>query len=185
MINLLPDETKRQLRAAHANTALVKYVMFLGLAIAFLVIACGGTYLLLVNDKAINEKLAQTSNNGSSSTSSVQSQADKLQADLVTSKAIINQQLLYSDIITGIGAAMPAGAVIDGISLSDTILNSPITVQVRATSSNIEPTMKANFQRSSLFSSYSLVSTMPNAGDASGYGTLMTISLTINKGAAK
>ena len=51
MINLLPPEEKRQLRAARTNTLLLRYNLSLVGAVVFLGLAIGVTYVYLSNTK--------------------------------------------------------------------------------------------------------------------------------------
>ena len=66
MINLLPPEEKRQLRAARTNTLLARYNIILLVAVVFLGLAIGVVYLYLTNTKAsadqtVRENTSQTS----------------------------------------------------------------------------------------------------------------------------
>ena len=52
MINLLPDNYKKQLRAARANVTIARYTGVIVLAFGFLVLVLFGSYLLLSQTKA-------------------------------------------------------------------------------------------------------------------------------------
>jgi len=183
MINLLPDDTKQQIRAARTNSMLVKYIVFLGFAIAFLALACATVYFLLLNNKMLAEELAKSSQpKATTSYSSAKQQADALRTSFATAKGILDQQVIYSDIIAGIAAALPSEIVLDSLSLSNSTLGTPITLQARARSSTNVSKMKENFEKSSLFSNYSVLSIVTDQKDSSGYPVTISISLTINKG---
>ncbi len=78
MINLLPDETKRQLKAARLNTVLIKYIIFLVLAAIFLGAACGISYAVLSNSKDDAEKVISQNQNKLNSDTSIIEQANQL-----------------------------------------------------------------------------------------------------------
>lgn len=182
MINLLPDETKKQISAARTNITLVRYIVFLGFAIVFLTLACSTTYFILVNNKAVAERIIENGNLKTNSYSSVKKQADSLRNSLTTAKNILSQQTVYSSIITGIGATLPPGIILNELSLSNSTIGTPITILARARSVDDVTKLKANFHNSTLFSNFSVISQATTTTDSSGYPVEISISLTINKG---
>lgn len=183
MINLLPDETKRQIRAAHTNTMLVKYLLVLGFAIGFLVLACTASYFFLVNTKESNQKILDSGQSQTSIYSVLKKQVDTLRSNLSTATSILDEQVSYSSIIMEIASVLPSGVVMDSLNLDGSTLGTPITLQLRASSSNIEPEIKQGFQsKPQLFSNYNLQTITTAQGDASGLSALISISITINKG---
>jgi Tfp pilus assembly protein PilN len=184
MINLLPDETKRQIRAARANTSLIKYVIFLGFSVVFLGLACGTAYLSLMNSKTSAENIIANSQSKNNSNSSVTSQYNTIVANFAIASSILNQQVSYSNIIMDLAAALPTGTVLDTISLTNDTLNAPMALKIRAKTTDAVATIKANFQKSSMFSNYSLQSLSSSASNGSGYPVEISIGITINKNAA-
>jgi Tfp pilus assembly protein PilN len=182
MINLLPDDAKQQICAARTNIALIRYIIFLGFAVAFLVLIYSATYLLLVNIKANNEKLAETSQSKTTSSSSVKNQANILRTNLSTAKSILDQQLIYSDVIMGIAAALPPGIILETLSLNDSTFGTPIILTAHARSADDVPKIEENFQKSQLFSNYKLQSTTPDPDDSSGYPITVSMSIMVNRG---
>lgn len=182
MINLLPEETKAQLRAAHTNAMLIKYLAFLGLAVAFLVLACGMSYLFLSNNKARIEQLEDNSQSTVSLFSVAQKQLNTIRSNISTAKSIMDQQVSYYDIVTGIAAALPSGIVIDKLNVDNSTIGKPITLLARAKTDNNVPQLKDNFAKSPLFSNYTLNAVTNTAGDSSGYPVQVSITITINKG---
>jgi Tfp pilus assembly protein PilN len=171
MINLLPNGTKQQIRAARTNAILLNYIIFLGLAIIFLALACAATYLILTNEK----------NSATNQPKTTQSSQTDNQS---TAKDILDQQISYSNIITGIAAALPSGVILDKLSLSNNSFNMPLTLQFYARSTDDAAKLKDNF-KSTLFSNPSIQSTLTDSNGPSGYPNKITISVTINKGAAQ
>jgi Tfp pilus assembly protein PilN len=184
MINLLPDDTKRQIRAARANSSLVKIIIFLGFSFIFLVLACVASYMFLDNSKTDAEKVITTNQSKSNSYSSVSSQAKAIESKLSTAKSILNQQILYSNIITGIATVLPNGVVLDDLSLSNDTLGTPMVLKLRARTYDQVVNLKNNFQKSLLFSGYSLQSLQSDPNDTTGYPVQITVGVTINKSAS-
>jgi Tfp pilus assembly protein PilN len=186
MINLLPDEVKKEIRAARSNVALFNYIIIIFLAVLFLAGIFATVYVVLTNTKTNAENVIKENHSRTTSYTSVQQQADSLKASLSTAKTILDRQTLYSKVLTGIAGAMPSGVVISNLNLSPTALGTPITLQAYAKSTADALKLKDNFQRSSLFSGVSFQSLTPgSASAASGYPIGITLSLTINKGAAQ
>ena len=181
MINLLPDETKKQLRAAHSNVILIRYLVILGAAATFLVLAFAVSYYFIFNIKSANN----TADNNSQSTTILYSSAKKqltaLQSSLSTAKNILNQQISYSDVITNIATILPSGIVINKLTLTNNLTGPIATFKALATSANGAAEIKENFTKSLLFSNYSETITN-NQNDPSGFPVQVSISVTLNKG---
>jgi len=124
--------------------------------------------------------------NASKSTaySSVQAQANSLKASLTSAKTILDKEVDYTKILTGIARVMPAGVVLDTLSLSPTTLGVPITLQAYAKTTSAALALKDNFQKSPLFSSVTFLSLSNGASQATGYPVSISLSLTINRSAA-
>jgi len=183
MINLLPDETKKQLRAARINVTLARYLIFLAFASGFLVLACGTSYLFLMNSRPSNTKpVSSTNQTETAAYDAAKAQYSTFTTSFSTAKTILDQQVSYSDIITSIGASLPTGVIIENLIIDGTKINSPITIQVKAKSADDAPKMKENFEKSTMFKSFSIQSVTTTQNDPSGYSVAISISLTINKG---
>ena len=181
MINLLPDETKKQLRAARSNTGLVKYVVFLGCSVIFLAVACQVSYVFLNGTKIEAEKIITNNESKSDSYLSVSSQANAIVAKLSTAKTILDKQVSYSSIIMGIGAVLPEGVVLDELSLSSTSLSSTTSLKMHAKTTGLTDKLKTNFQQSTLFSNFTIQSSNTSSADNSGYPVEINASISINR----
>jgi len=184
MINLLPDETKRQLRAARTNSSLIKYIIFLLISIVFLSLACAASYVIMNDSHTNAEKIIATSQTKSDSYLSVVNQATALSQKLLLTKNILDQQISYSNIIMGLAAVFPEGVVIDSLSLSNSTIGTPTTIKARAKTASDSTLLKTNLQNSLLFSNYSLKSITTDPSDTTGYPVLINIEITINKSAS-
>lgn len=184
MINLLPEETKRQLRAAHTNVLLFKYLLVLGAGAAFLSLAFGASYIFLTNNKVAIEKLEDNSQSTVSLYSVAQKQLNSIVSSVTTAKNILDQQVSYSNIIAGIAAALPTGVIIDKLTVDNSTIGKPITLIAKAKSADSAPLMKDSFASSTLFSNYNLLSMTTDVSDPSGFPVQISFSITINKGSA-
>lgn len=185
MINLLPDTSKKRIRAARANVTLLNYMLILGLGVGFLALICGGVYVVLIGSQADAERLISTNKSKSTAYSSVEAQGTALRTGLTGAKTILDQEVVYSKIVTGIAKLMPSGVVLDALNLSPTTLGAPTTLQFFAKTTKDALALKDNFQASPLFSGVSFQSLSSTPGQSSGYPVSATLNLTINKSAAR
>ncbi len=184
MINLLPDDTKKQIQAARMNVSLVRYIIVIGLSLTFLALACTVSYFFLVNTKIAAEESILDNQPGIDNSASAEAQATSLRNNLLGAKNILNREIRYSEVITGIAAAMPSGVILDSLSLDNSTFGAPITLQARARDTESALKLKDNFQSSPLFSNFSLQTLSTNQGGSSDYPVSVTISVTINKGSS-
>ena len=179
MINLLPFETKQQIQAARINVILFRYIIFLTISAGFLTLACLTTYLF-INNSFVFAKTAVAN----TSSSKVQSDAAALKTNLANAKNILDQQVLYSKVISAITSALPSGTKINTLSINDGSFGTTTTLSVLATKANLETSLKTSFGNSKYFSNYKLESTTASQDPTSKYPFTINISITINKVAA-
>ncbi len=182
MINLLPYETKSEIRAARSNVTLMKYIFVVLAGVAFLAAVAGGVYTILMSTKSSAETIIQGNQSKTNSISASQSQAASLKASLANAKSILDQEIRYSDILTKIGSLMPSGAVIESLNLTPDSFGKPTTLTIHAKSTDDALAVKDKFQTSPLFSNMSFVSIAnDNSGQTTGYPITAVLNVTINK----
>jgi Tfp pilus assembly protein PilN len=184
MINLLPEESKKEIRAARTNVTLLNYIIILFLGIAFLVLICIGVYFVLTNTQADAERLINVSKSKSASYTSVAAQGSALRAGLSSAKTILDQEVVYTKILTGIAALMPSGVVLNSLNLSPSVFGTPTTLQFFAKTTKDALALKDSVQTSPLFSNVSF-QTLSNSSQSSDYPVSATLSVTINKASAR
>ena len=184
MINLLPYDMKKQTRAARTNVALIRYVVVLGIAIAFVTLACGASYVFLSFEKSTNDQVAERTKTQKVSPNSAQGQVNTLRSKLTTAKNILDQQFTYSDVLTSLGTLLPKGTVLDSLSLTNSSFGTSVNLKVHATSADLESKLSQAFANSTQFSGYTLI-TKTDDTSYSGYPTAISFSVTLNKGIAR
>lgn len=181
MINLLPEDLKKEIRAARSNVKLFHYIVVLILGVIFLVLASVGVYIVLLNTQADAERLINVSKSKSASYASAASQGSALQASLSSAKTILDQEVVYTKILTGIAALMPSGVVLDSLDLSPATFGSPTSMQFFAKTTKDALALKDNLQTSSLFSNISF-KTLSSNSQLAGYPVSAILNVTISKG---
>lgn len=185
MINLLPDSTKREIRAARTNVVLRRYVTVLAAAMIFLATVGYGVYVVLMDTQTSAENTLKDNQAKASSYLTSKNQVASFQASLATAKATLDKEVRYSKVITGIAALMPTGAVLDSLNLSTTSFGTPTTLTVYAKTTTAALAVKDNFQSSPLFSNVAFVSLSSASQQSKDYPITATLSVTINRGAAQ
>ena len=183
MINLLSNEAKKQIKASYANTILVKCLAWLGVAVLFLALSCLFSYLFLSNDKNQKDQSSATVQPTQILYNTTKTKFDGIKSDIDKAKSLLSAQSSYSDVIIGIANALPSGTILDSLSMDQTSYSSPISLKVKARSNDRVSAIKTGFDNSSLFSGYSQTVTTDQS-DQSGYPVIVTVSVSINKGAS-
>jgi hypothetical protein len=152
MINLLPPEEKRQLRAAHTNTLLVRYNFFLLSAVAFLGLAVGITYLYLTSTKAAADQQISDAQVETGGYAETQAEAQQFRSNLATAKQILDREVTYTNVIITIAHLMPNGVVLELLNLDAEAFGTETTLLASAKDYDRALAFKDAFQNSPLFS---------------------------------
>ena len=190
MINLLPDDYKKDVIAARLNVTLLNYILILfGLLISVALIF-GLFFVTLENNQSTalsnkdsSQKLANNYNND-------QSIANEFNSNLSIARNIFADEIAYSTIITAIAEALPSGVVLDTISLQNTSINQQSTFSLHAKNYAKVSELKDSLKKSKVFSNVSLQNVQANSeyvpggsggGLYSDYQVSLTLSAKINK----
>lgn len=179
MINLLPYDNKKQLRAARHNVILAKCLGFLLAGIVFLTISCVVTYKLLKTDGITAHPSIAEDYISNTNQPPITDEMDSIGPELATAKIIINSRTSYSDIITEISSTLPDGAIIDTISINNSSPGQPSMLYIRTKDQNIGQQVKNKLTKSKLFSSPKIVNVTSAKDSTSDYPYTTTISLII------
>lgn len=184
MINLLPDDAKKEVRAARTNVKLVNYLIILGLGVIFLGGISTGVYFILLSNEADAKALVAENTSKSATFSSVRSDADTIRASLSSAKLILDNEVAYTKVMIGIAAVMPKGVVLEKLTLSPATFGTPTTIQAYAKTTAAALALKDSFQQSPLFSNVTLES-LATGAQTGEYPITINLGLTINKAAAQ
>lgn len=182
MINLLPHDETRQLRAARTNVLLLRYNILLIGAVVFLLISVGITYLQLARTKDLAENKIADNTTRSSSFAPVENQANQFRTNLGTAKQILDKEVAYTDVVLAIAKVLPSGIVLDNLNLDAQTFGTPITLIAYAKNYESALSLKDSFQKSNIFSDVHFESI--SRGDSTttpDYPVTVNISVTIIK----
>ena len=183
MINLLPPEEKRQLRAARTNWLLMRYNLLLIGAVIFLALAIGVAYVYLTAAKANAETVITENKAKVVDFTEVQAEADAFRSNLTTAKQILDNEVVYTKVMLAIAALMPSGTVLDKLNLDSQTFGTQTTLAARTSNYENALKLKEAFQKSPLFTDVHFQSI--NSGGVAPYPLMVNLNVTIKKDAAK
>lgn len=189
MINLLPDEVKRDIRAARMNVLLLKYNLY---TFVFLLMLIGISAMFFVFLNFTQSSAVQTSTKNQEKSVKlldVQKEADQYKNNLAMAKKILDESINYTDVILSITELVPSGVVLDFINLKPEDFGTPLQFAAHATSFDKASQLKDNFQNSEIFSNVFIqnLADAGNSGSSEGsseqgsYPIGFTLSAQLNK----
>lgn len=182
MINLLPDTQKIEIRSARVNVVLTRYIVIILLAFAFLAALLAGSYVVLSQTKSTAEKRIAL-NSAKTEADTTKAQVDALSASLSQTKTILDQEVLYSNVLMNIGQQMPTGTVLASVSLnSASFTGTPITLKAYAKTTDDAVALRQKFQSTPIFTNVNFDSVTDAAGIA-GYPVSVSMTLVVTKAA--
>jgi Tfp pilus assembly protein PilN len=186
VINLLPHEEQRQLRAARTNVLLFRYNLLLLGAVAFLIIAVSTTYIYLTNTKDLAQLNITQNNDKSSSFIPIKNQADQFRTNLATAKQILDREVTYTKVVLAIAKVLPSGVVLENLNLDSQTFGTATTLVAHAKDYSRALALKESFQTSNLFSDvhFESIATGDSTSNAD-YPVTVNLNVTITKDAAK
>ncbi len=120
MINLLPPEVREDLIFARRNTQLLRWVIAMILVIiAIFVVVIVGQLYIDQSSKSYRTQIEQTQNELKvQKLEETQKKVENISGSLKLAIQVLSRQLLFSSILKQIGAAMPEGSVLTGLSIT-------------------------------------------------------------------
>lgn len=180
MINLLPPEEKRQLRAARTNTLLARYNFILLGAVAFLALAVGIVYLYLTTTKATADQVVRENTAATSDYATVLTDAQTFRTNLATAKQILDREIAYSKVIITIAQIIPSGVVLNSLTLDAETFGTETTLSAQARDYASALAFKDALQASTFFSDAHFQTVNASGGNPE-YPLLVDLNVTIAK----
>lgn len=184
MINLLPPNEKRQIRAARSNTLLLRYNIASVVALVFLGAAIAVTYFYLSNAKSDAESTISANQSRVGSYARVEAEAQQFRSNLTTAKQILDKEITYTKVAIQVANLLPQGVVLDQLSLDAQTFGTPTVLAAKAKSYEAAIALKNSFQSSSLFSNVHFQN-ITSSQDKGDYPFSVNLNVTFVKGVIK
>lgn len=185
MINLLPLDSRRQLKAARANTLLVRYVIITAIIIACLLGLIGVAYQLLSQQVVTAEQHIAENHAKTADFQQVQAQADALRGSLDTAKTALSSDIHYSSALLNIAAALPPNVSIKSLSLDSTAFDQPMTLETTVESEDQAYAIRSKLQESKFVVADSVKFGKLTAPSDSNSGYTLQVLVTFTKDIAQ
>ena len=186
MINLLPPQEKRQIRAGQTTVILWRYCVTSLLLAVLLFTITGGVYYIMAQSKTNAEAAIATSNQEAAKYQSVQQQITEFNNNLSTAKTILDKEVRYSKIAVTIAQSLPSGITLQSLSLDAKTFGTPFTLTALGKSYDDAIRLKSELEKSEAFQDVHLASVSMATGEGSGeYPVSISINVTIKPEVAK
>lgn len=180
MINLLPNEQKRDIRAGRANLLLARYSILTLVALALLLVIMGVAWLLLNNIKATAQTKIEESEQSSTELAKDIQAVNSFKSNLATAKQILDKEVDYSTIILRYASAIPSGAIIDHIDLDPSVVGTPSTFTAKVRNPEDAITLKNKLNNSPYFDNVYFTEIQQELSANDGFDYSVTVNVTIN-----
>lgn len=184
MINLLPGETRRQLRAARTNTTIRRYYVLLLVAATLLVAIFAVGFKVTLDQAAAAMAIKAKSDQQATQYQATRKAAEEFTKDLASAKTILASDVRFSEVITDIAAVIPAGTILSNLSLNTQESKAPLNISARAKTYEGAVSLKNSLEQSPIFENVSLVNVGASsdpAPDAATYPISITLSVKFSK----
>lgn len=183
MINLLPEDTKQDLRAARANVALLRYNFITLIAIGVLAIFCGLFYFFLGISQSAAASKSSDNTAKAASYAEVRKQAEEYRSNLAIANQVLGSGVNYTSVIFSISELVPKGVILDNLTINAANFGQQTTFSAKAKTYADATKLKESFQKSPLFSNVFLQSVSDTSGgETTGpYPVSVMLSAKLNK----
>lgn len=185
MINLLPQDYRRQLLAARSNTLLVRYIILMAIVIFVIIVELAGVYWFFNNSLANSQASIAENERRTASFQSTRQNAQLFSANLATAKQILDQQVSYVKIFTILSDSMPDGTIIERITVDPSQFGVPTTVDTRSKTYMKAIEFRQALNSTDVFVDTNFSSISLDAQDQSGYPYRSTYNVTFKKDAVR
>lgn len=178
MINLLPPNKKKLLRAGRANVLLIRYLWILIALLILLAVFIAIAYIYLAQSEQRAKDTIAENEQQAREYANVKAEAEIFRTNLATAKTILDSQIIYTKMATTISHDIPPGVSIDSLSLDPTTAGTPMQMNAHVKDYQAAIELKKTLQQSTIFQDISFSS----VSEASEGGIDVVMNLTISKG---
>jgi Tfp pilus assembly protein PilN len=144
MINLLPTGTKEEMFYARRNTALLKWVMSLGVSlVGIVIIVVAGNILLQVSINNYSSETTKVQQQlQSQKIDETQKQIEEVSSNTKLATKVLSREVLFSKLLRQLGASLPTDTVLQQFQIEE--LGGGLTLQAAAADINAATQLQVN-----------------------------------------
>lgn len=182
MINLLPNNLKKDIRAARVNIILVRYIALVFVALVFIMGVLYVYYAILQNTMASAEARIDANDIKADIYTATRQEVEGLSTQLTEAKTVLDQNVSYSKFLIALGQATPENTILDEIVLDEAHFNGTAFELKGFAKTDSDAAILGNQLKAAtqLFTSVDIQGTSSEGG-ITGYPVVVTMSVTLNK----
>ena len=161
MINLVPPQYKTAIHYARLNVSVVQYVIVALSAAALLGTVLFTATSLINNEKTNLEKQISQREDQVAALEPFHNEAVALSTKINTVSTILTKEVKFSEYIPTVAAALPEGAVLTGLSLTDELAES-LAIDALVVNEQSAAVLQENLAASNLFTGADIISLTAN-----------------------
>ncbi len=169
MINLLGYEDKKQLRAARINSTLLDYTILTLVTIIVIGLLFATSFIFMSFQQQVAKSSLASDKDRSNKYSSIKAQSESFAKNLSTAKAILSNEISYSDLTIAIAKALPSDAALGQLSLSPQTFGSKMSLSFKVSSYDKALSLKSILDKSPLFNDVNIASVTRTGSGQLGY----------------
>jgi hypothetical protein len=140
-----------------------------------------GTTIILSETKGSADLLIETNDTEAGIYSETKQKVSELDSQLSGAKTVLDDEVRFSEILTGIGKIMPQGTVIGSIDITTgTSAGAPLAMTAYAQTTNQIIKLQSAFRSSSLIQAVDFQSVSADSGGIKDYPVSVTMTITFN-----
>lgn len=172
MINLLPPDSARQLRAARHNSILIRYVIGAGIVLGVIVLVYTTAFALFKATETTNATSSEENQQKINAYSEEAKAAKEYRDNLQRAKTILDNEVSYTTALSRIATSLPEGTVVSSLVLTPDTIGAPTTLTVEAKTQEAALAVKNEFEKNKIANNISISSlSRASSGGESGEGS--------------
>lgn len=179
MINLLPPETKQEIRFGQLNITAIQYaVLIILISLALVAVLFFGVTVVGGDERSLHQAIDEKQQILTELEPTVK-EAESLEATINTISALLKREIQFSSLLQDIAGVIPEGASLTGLSLTgDETL--PLRVDAVINDQSLAPVLRENLENSDLFEHADIQSIAASAVSEEGQATEYQVRIVVN-----
>lgn len=168
MINLLPPNSAKELRAARHNVALLHVAVGAGITLVLIALVYAATFVLMKSSEMSSVTSSQENQQKIARFNKIEAQAKEYTASLQLAKSLFGSETSYPTALHKIASAMPPGTVLQSLNLAPTLVGTPTTLSVLAKNKDAALAVKSKFETAGIAKDITIASITEGGNSGAG-----------------
>lgn len=169
MINLLPPDMLREMRAARTNTVLRRYLVTSFAALLAVIVIFGVSFYFNQQQYQHYQQQRQESQQNLAGAGDIKQRVQAYNDNLKLAENVYKEEIKMTTLLQNLSSVLPPGAVLSGVSFNLESFSEPVTIAAQVDTFEKAGVLKRNFDQSAFFADVSLQN-VTKLGDQSEEG---------------